>query len=165
MGGEIEALRVKLDALEREAADTRLSILSVSRQYNEAKAAMQQLADLSLDAARRAAVAADNAVIATKKAAAAAREVATMNSFAPANAALQAANAAAGAAVEAATAATQAVAAASRAAAQETEKTAYTKVMQSVAKAEVEAKRVMANAGEAIKLAYQATEHLIAMGK
>ena len=165
MDGGIEALRVKLDALEREGANMRAGFLSISRQHNEAKAAMHQLAELSLAAAIRAAAAADNAVLATKKAAAAAKDVAAQKSFAPAHAAVQAATAAAGAAVEAATAATQAVSAAARAVAQDTENTAYTKMMQSVAKAEVEVKRANANAVDALKLAYEATEHLFAMGK
>ncbi|MDP3137551.1 MAG: hypothetical protein Q8N17_14620 [Burkholderiaceae bacterium] len=158
-------LRGKLDALEREAAHLRLNLSKMSSQHNDAKAALREMVELSLAAATQAALAADNAVLATKKAVATAKQVAAQNAIVPASVAVQAAAAAAAAAIDSATAAKKAVIAATNAAAHEIDKTAYSALMQNVAKAEADAKRVFASALEAVKLAFSAAEHLVTTGK
>lgn len=160
-----EELREKLDALEIEAANLRLNLSVMTGKHEEAKAALRELVTSSLTAAKLAAFAADNAVRAAKKAVVTAEQVAAVKQFLPSIEAVQAASAAAAAAVESATAASRAVAAAALAAAHEDNKTVGNALMQNVAKAESEAKRAFANALEAVRLAFAATERLVSTSR
>jgi len=161
----IDVLRGKLADLEHEAANLRLGYSDITRKHNEAKAALRELVGLSLAAATRSAQAADISVLATRRAVVTAKEVADQKAFIPASISVQAASAASAAAVEAAFAATQAVSAAAKAVAHESEKDEYATLMKSIEQVEVQAKRAITDALEAVKLAYHAAQKLIPAGK
>ncbi|MDP3348293.1 MAG: hypothetical protein Q8S92_04780 [Hydrogenophaga sp.] len=165
MKDHAEELREKLDALEIEAANLRLNLSVMAVKHEEAKAALRELVASSLTAAKLAAFAADSAVLAAQKAVVTAEQVAAVKQFPPSIVAVQAASAAASAAVDSATAASRAVAAAALAAAHEDNKTVSSALMHNVAKAEAEAKRALANALEAVRLAFAAAERLVSTGR
>jgi hypothetical protein len=158
MNGEIRELYAKLDALKIETANLRLASLVAGRRYEEAHTTIRELTRISLDAARRAATAAENAVLATKKAASLACEVASHNTFELADKAVHAAMAAAAAAIEGAAAAAAATDAAAKAAAHEPEKWALASVMEDISKAAAETKRVIEGATEAVILVHAAAD-------
>lgn len=144
----------KLAALDSEVVTLREGYLVLNKRYSEALASMKALTAHTLEAAIRAAIAAEKSALACKNASAAAMLAADIPMIEAVDAAAASAGLAALAASEAAAAASAAAAAAASVAAFQAEETA----LQASAEAASATTRATAAAADAVKMANEAAE-------